>query len=308
MKLSTERIMSMLEDFAASALVERHSSRRCKYLKESGRRNGRFLLVEEDDQGSGCIVRSIAFDSSYSWADDLSCHEGGGCKVAFLVASMSEKQQPRASKKRRTGSRFDFPLRCHRCRSDSEVSRQEWDESVLERIRIKYVDSIQDVVKFLAYAPSLPEALRPEGICLLGLHRLLPSRKESGTRGAGIMELIHVLSLMSDTAEVLSKKKQYGKGSEGRILRESRVPFVVTMNQSSYQATARNIEGHLHQWVDFVACAKSERESKAGKLIFNNSALLARVGGGDGDRAADVRAVHYAVESDEKGQFIKWNA
>ena len=301
----------VLEDLAASALAERHSSRRCKFVKESGWA-GRFLLVENDDhderqqqqQGSsGCITRSLAFDSSYSWADS----EGGGCKVAFLVASASEmrQQQPRASKKRRV----DFPLRCHRC-SDSEVCRRDWDESVLGRIRIKYVDSIQDVVKFLAYAPSLPEALRPEGICLLGLHRLLPSRKETGSRGSDVMELIHVLSLLSNTAEILGKMKHDDTGSDPRILRESsRVPYIVTMNQSTYHATARNIEGHLHQWVDFVACAKSdgEEERQAGKFVFSNTAMLAMVGADD-DKAADARAFRYAVENDEKGQFIKWNA
>lgn len=305
----------VLEDLAASALAERHSSRRCKFVKESGWA-GRFLLVENDDhderqqqqQGSsGCITRSLAFDTSYSWAAGS---EGGGCKVAFLVASASEmrqQQQPRASKKRRAG-RFDFPLRCHRrCRSDSEVCRRDWDESVLGRIQIKYVDSIQDVVKFLAYAPSLPEALRPEGICLLGLHRLLSSRKETGSRGVDVMELIHVLSLLSNTAEILGSMKHDDTGSDRRILRESsRVPYIVTMNQSTYHATARNIEGHLHQWVDFVACAKSDGEERqTGRL-----AMLAMVGGGgdDDDKAADARAFRYAVENDEKGQFIKWNA
>ena len=263
-------------------------------------------MVEEDDhvqqqQGGDCIVRSLAFDSSYAWADDLRCHEGGGCKVAFLVASISENQKPRASQKRRAGGRFDFPLRCHRCRNVSEVCRRDWDESVLERICIKYVDKIQDVVKFLAYAPSLPEALRPDAICLLGLHRLLPSRVESGTRGAGVMELIHVMSLLSDTAEVLGKMKQCDEGSSRRV------PYIVTMNQSTYQATARNIEGHLHQWVDFVACARSDSEkSQAGMLVFKNTALLAGDDGCD-DKAADLRSVPYTVQNDEKGQFIRWN-
>ena len=66
--------------------------------------------------------------------------------------------------------------------------KQSDDPNVLVHIQIKYVNTFEDVVRYLAYAPSLPNHMQPlDGIILLGVGELLSRQSNSSN-----MELTHL--------------------------------------------------------------------------------------------------------------------
>ena len=75
---------------------------------------------------------------------------------------------------------------------DDDDDDGKWDPAALDRIRIKYVSSLSDVVGYLAYVTSLPDHSRPSrGLFLLGANDCLSSRQNVG------MELVHLREFFS---------------------------------------------------------------------------------------------------------------
>ena len=166
----------------------------------------RFVLVDNDielhnNNGIGHISHSLAMDVAYSLvsnsstpcrgcnnSDNNTNNEGACkcCKVAILMFGTEPKQ----SKKQRCAngtneySRIEFPMLCT---SKERKNTQQHLPNLLQHIQIKYVTSITEVVKYLAYSPSLPTHLRPlDGIFVLGMGNLLSSGQNSN------MELTHL--------------------------------------------------------------------------------------------------------------------
>ena len=172
----------------------------------------------------GSLAKSLAMDAAYSLASNslvpcrgCSCIDAVGniesndgnppppdaacrcCKVALLIPG-----QPKKTKKKRQrnnnhcdgGPKFvdgtgkaAFPMHCVRA-DGMDDGQDEWDQTMLGNIHIKYVNSLGDIIRFLAYAPSLPGHLQPlDGIFLLGLGELV-SRENRNT--TGVMEFTHV--------------------------------------------------------------------------------------------------------------------
>ena len=123
------------------------------------------------------------------------------CKVALLIPGETKKSRKRKANRDSnanynssvigTAGKLDFPLMCHPETNSSFTmnnQRTVWDENLLNQIHIKYVNSLSDLIKYLAYAPSLPDHLQPlDGIFVLGLGDLL-SRDSSAP---GLTEMTH---------------------------------------------------------------------------------------------------------------------
>ena len=169
----------------------------------------RFVLVDNDvelcnNNGIGHISHSLTLDSAYTLvsnsttpcrgcnnSDNNTNNEGACkcCKVAILMFGMPPKQSKKQRQANDSGryesSRIDFPMLC----TSKEGNQQQAAliPNLLQHIQIKYVTSITEVVKYLAYAPSLPTHLQPlDGIFVLGMGNLLSSGQNSS------MEFTHV--------------------------------------------------------------------------------------------------------------------
>ena len=130
------------------------------------------------------------------------------CRVALLVVGGRPRTTRKGSRKRRrpssgnesvslppdnhSGRRVEFPMPCVAARrdgiDDDDVGGMDggWAAVALGRISVKYVKTSSDVVKYLAYATSLPDHARPSrGLFLLGAGDCLPRQNAS-------MELVHL--------------------------------------------------------------------------------------------------------------------
>ena len=137
------------------------------------------------------------------------------CKVALLIPG---EIKPKKSKKRRRGHKPSFlgdtgkalfPMTCVKNIIDGDGkdnndnaaavidhTQCQWDQTILENIQIKYVNSLQDVIRYLTYAPSLPNHLQPlDGICVLGLGELLS--RENNRNASNVMELTNIGTCIS---------------------------------------------------------------------------------------------------------------
>lgn len=117
------------------------------------------------------------------------------CKVAMLIVGEVPKNAAATTttkKKRRSGGygnniggRREFPIPCMRM-GDVSPSPTTYTH-LLHNIQIKYITSLPDAIRYLAYAPSLPDCMQPlDGIFILGLGDLV-----SRGRGQSI-ELTHL--------------------------------------------------------------------------------------------------------------------
>ena len=174
----------------------------------------RLVLVDNDvelhnNNGIGHLSHSLTMDAAYTLVSNSStpcrgCNNSDNdkndingrackcCKVAILMFGIEPKQ----SKKQRCAngtneySRIEFPMLC----TSKEGNQQQAAliPNLLQHIQIKYVTSITDVVKYLAYAPSLPNQLQPlDGIFVLGIGNLLSSGQNSS------MELTHLCKFVA---------------------------------------------------------------------------------------------------------------
>ncbi|ACI64746.1 predicted protein [Thalassiosira pseudonana CCMP1335] len=219
------------------------------------------------------------------------------CRVAILIPGQVKHSKKRkagngndinntASKVVGSASKIDFPMHCYQERTNNfsttnncnthNHNNKEWDQSILNHIQIKYVNSLKDVIKYLAYASSLPHYLQPlEGIFLLGLGDLL-SRSVSVENGtttmskhrhyggtSGIMELTNVLSILSDTGDALDGNRHLPLKASTNTDNSTNVPLnnntigginlVATLDRSTYNDLPQKMTGHLCQWLDFTA-------------------------------------------------------
>lgn len=187
----------------------------------------RLLLVEEEceasNDGKENLTRSLAMDFAYSVVSSSSllcrgCYKYSAdsahdkddllmgnvtsdmqsrgdckcCKVALLIPGKSIK-----TKKKR--QRRESKPNCHRSSRNTKFPMffitkegngdERWDPTLLGQIQIKYVTTLAEVIKFLAYATSLPDHLQPlDGIFLLGVGQILPRQNIN-------MELTHLRKL-----------------------------------------------------------------------------------------------------------------
>jgi len=180
----------------------------------------RLVLVDNDVDGSsnnngiGHISHSLALDAVYTLVSNSStpcrgCNDSDNekndingrackcCKVAILMFGMPPKQ----SKKQRQAngmneySRIEFPMIC----TTKEGNQQQAAliPNLLQHIQIKYVTSITEVLKYLAYSPSLPNHLQPlDGIFVLGMGSLLSSGQNSS------MEFTHLCKFVESVLNV----------------------------------------------------------------------------------------------------------
>jgi hypothetical protein len=132
------------------------------------------------------------------------------CKVALLIPGETKKSRKRRKKNNHesfasqvvgNAGKMPFPMTCKQETNSSRTSSllftsayngdSEWDENILNQIHIKYIKSLSDLIRYLAYAPSLPVHLQPlEGIFVIGLGDLLSREKH-----LGIMEMTHARKL-----------------------------------------------------------------------------------------------------------------
>jgi hypothetical protein len=153
----------------------------------------------------GCTKQNKSVDNSERGTGaQMSCR---CCKIALLIPGETKQ-----SRKRRTQSnnndkysssrvvgvagKLEFPMHCKQESNlsqtlpfvDNNADSQQWDQNVLNQIHIKYVNSLSDLIRYLAYAPSLPEHLQPlDGVFVMGLGELLS--REINT--AGSTEMTH---------------------------------------------------------------------------------------------------------------------
>jgi len=179
-----------------------------------------LVLVDNDvesnnNNGIGHLSHSLALDTAYSLvsnsstpcrgcnnSDNNTNNEGGACKcckVAILMFGM-----PKQSRKQRENntnyngitneySRIEFPMLCTSKEGNHTSQQAASIPNLLQHIQIKYVTSITEVVKYLAYAPSLPTHLQPlDGIFVSGMGSLLSSGQNSS------MEFTHLCKLCYD--------------------------------------------------------------------------------------------------------------
>lgn len=240
------------------------------------------LLLAEDE--SKTLSYSLAMDAAYSLASAstssslMNCRGCGFsehnscrcCKVAMLVTrwkdtttsnqNQGQEQNNRKSNKNETD--MPFPLWCYQ---EGTNSNRERDQSVLNQIQIKYVNSIEDVLRYLIYSPSLPQHLIPmDGIFILGLGDLIS--RES----AGIMELTNILSILSDTGYVLDKLRTEGSKSRSSSLQST--TLVATLNQQIYSSLPQTVYKQLGLSVASLVQNKAPNSNtNARELVFEDS-------------------------------------
>merc|ERR1711862_187555 len=101
-------------------------------------------------------------------------------------------------------------------------------------------------------------------------------------------EFTHVLSLLSDTANILGeRKRKLSQTTSTSMLDEIIIPIIVTINNSTFERVTKRVYGHLHHWVDFVASLSTldgalteeydedDKKTQRMKLSFKNIGLLA---------------------------------
>jgi hypothetical protein len=208
-----------------------------------------LLLVEDENK---TLSYSLSMDAAYSLASSSSsspssmqCRGCGFseqnccrcCRVAMLVTNQNQGQQQNDRKNNKTETDMPFPLWCYQeGMNDNNDKSRERDQSALNQIQIRYVNSIEDVIKYLAYAPSLPQHLIPlDGIFLLGLGDLIS--RES----AGVMELTNILSILSDTGFVLDKLRSEMDSSNST----QTTTIVATINQQIYSSLPQTVYKQL---------------------------------------------------------------
>ena len=207
-----------------------------------------LLLVEDEEKTSSY---SLAMDTAYSLASapssSMQCRGCGFfeqnscrcCSIAMLVTRskqvMINQNLGQHQSKPQNSSRADvpFPLTCH----EEGEERNTMDQSALDRIQIRYVNSIQDVIRYLVYAPSLPKHLIPDrGIFILGLGDLISREQHSGS----MMELTHVLSMLSDTGCILDEIRSGMIGSSDDS-NEKSTTLMATLNQQIHSSLPQNV-------------------------------------------------------------------
>lgn len=181
--------LSLAMDAAQSAVA---SSTLCRGCGCSGNKN---IPVD--------IHNNVTGDAAIGINGQKRCEDCQCCKVVFLIPSTDFQRQYNATKSRKkrkrrqnsNGTKAMFPMSCCRDRTNDsrayENSIEKWDQRYLNNIQIKYVNSLADVIRYLVYAPSLPEHLQPlDGIFLVGIGSLL-SRETDVQK----LELTHVCKL-----------------------------------------------------------------------------------------------------------------
>lgn len=230
-----------------------------------------LLLVEDDNK---TLAYSLAMDAAYSLvssSSSLSCRGCGFseknacrcCQVAMLVTrsqNTNHDQGGQSPHRKRNNNEGDipFPLWCHQEGTNNDVAGFDRDQSeVLNHIHIKYVNTIQDVIRYLAYAPSLPKHMMPSsGIFIMGLGDLITQQ----------MELTHVLSLLSDTGCVLENLP--GDSSNSTTL-------VATLNQQIYSSLPHSVYKQLG-FSDIAAIHNNTSNSATScELVFEDQKTLA---------------------------------
>lgn len=246
----------------------------------------RLLLVEEAEDeriggGDGTprrkSVNSFALDAAYTLAasstkssSSENADEGciPECRVVLLVGSsrgMTMKKTKKDTKNRR------------RCCNDilddvllGNIDNRKWDPTILSRIQIKYISSLSDIVGYLAYVTSLPKHNRPtHGIFILGVDKLLSRQNHVG------MELVHLLSLLSDTAHALDDKNNRGwqqmKSKTNDDARDEsshrNISIMVTINKYTYSSLPAKVVGYIHHWLDVVEVTEPVVAESGGHML-----------------------------------------
>ena len=229
-----------------------------------------LLLVEDDNK---TLAYSLAMDTTYSLvssSSSLSCRGCGFseknacrcCKVAMLVtrSQNTSDQGGQSPHRKRNNNEGDipFPLWCYQEGTNNDVAGYDRDHlEVLNHIHIKYVNTIQDVIRYLAYVPSLPKHMMPSsGIFIMGLGDLVTQQ----------MELTHVLSLLSDTGCVLGNL--VGDSSNSTTL-------VATLNQQIYSSLPYSVYKQLG-FSDIAAIQSNMSNSGTScELVFEDQKAFA---------------------------------
>lgn len=247
-----------------------------------------LLLVEDETK---TLAYSLAMDAAYSAASSSpqSCRGCGFsennacrcCEVAMLVTRRKEvtnnqgrqyqqQHQQQTRNQNYHDTEIPFPLRCYQevtinKDSNDAAPGEERDQSVLSRIHIKYVHSIQDVIRYLVYSPSLPVHLIPlSGIFLLGLGDLI-SREHSG----GVMELTHVLSLLADTGMMICNNSIASLHSS--VTDNDTTTLVATLNQQIYTSLPQTVYKQLG--FSIASIQNNAPSTSISELVFEDQSV-----------------------------------
>ena len=276
----------------------------------------RMMLVEEEPIhcSNASLAHSLVMDAAYSLVANSSTPCRGGCnrdlptggqgpsssecckccQVALLVPSSGEL--PKKNRKRRLNNdegglskylrnagKMEFPMPC--TRADDIDEKQSDDPNVLAHIQIKYVNSLDDVIRYMAYAPSLPNHMQPlDGIILLGVGELLSRQSNSSNMELThlcewyiylsefiyilYIVLIHLLggllcnnsvSMLSDTANALDDNRMNVlKAAVTDLEKEDKYPegnvaVIATIDKFTFSSVPQKVIRYFHQWIDYVA-------------------------------------------------------
>mmetsp|Transcript_364 Transcript_364/g.791 ORF Transcript_364/g.791 Transcript_364/m.791 type:complete len:399 (-) Transcript_364:97-1293(-) len=194
---------------------------------------------------------------------EQACH---CCKVVILVPG--EVIKPKKKRRRRNNNNngsttkcpgIAFPMPCLRHHTTTKDGKKWEDPTLLRHIQIKYVNSMTDVKRYLAYAPSLPETMQPlEGIFLLDLGELMS--RQGNSHG---MEFTQIISFLSDTANVLEDKRmeQLVSNSDARSLDHDGIAIIATIDGLTYSSIPPRVIRYHHHWIDFIASIVPARTS-----------------------------------------------
>ncbi len=137
------------------------------------------------------------------------------CKVCFLIPSVDFRhgsnktsKSMRKRKRRQSRTNLPFPMNCiHQGKdrqdgifdnSSGNEKQRKWDTHLLDNIHIQYVQSIEEVIRYLMYAPSLPKHLQPfDGIILFGVGKLCSHGRGEDLRERDLsnVEISHLCKL-----------------------------------------------------------------------------------------------------------------
>lgn len=243
----------------------------------------RLLLVEDEEEeedgrinGDDGVARkklahSFTLDAAYTLAassrtSSSSENADEGCRVVLLVGSSRGMMMKKTKKDTRKRRQY-----CNDILDDVLLGdNRKWDPIILSRIQIKYISSLSDIVGYLAYVTSLPKHNRPtHGLFILGVDKILSRQNHVG------MELVHLLSLLSDTSHALDDKSnkewQQMKSKTNNDGRDesshSNISIVVTIDKYTYSSLPAKVVGYIHHFVDVVEVTEPVVEESGGHMM-----------------------------------------
>ena len=265
---------------------------------------------------SQCGKTSLAMDLAHAICSNdtrNACTSSSGSNSHEMLSASSDDDQFYHSvvfvvhSSKRDNPNRGFPARC--CSLDSMQSGYangfNWNIKALNRVQIKYVSSLEDVLKYLMSIQVLSAHERPlGGIIIDDLHLVLERETPQDSRKFmdSTIEIIKVLACLEDTATFLDAHRYALDGSHSNILnQQKRSALLVTLDTTMINIPfiTRSL---FENWLEIPFTIQSKKSDASETLwTINMRSSL--------EHQEDKKeSAHYSIsEIQNKGLVLSWS-